>query len=423
MALCACDGLYNPSFFTIYYDSSDSINTILDDENINTIIHEYIHFIQDICTTYGLANMSNVFSGIAHFYNDEKNNITLPFDFETPQYIFETNQKLFFYYFGGNCYEKFIKYSDVKIKLYEQTPKKEELDTEDLKGLRYHVIKLSCNKYGSLYEKKYCFGAQAIMECMSNIFEKHLGETFANTYYRIPYDLPELVIKHIYPQMAQKDSYIFALCDAAMLYFNPGDIFIKALKKMKAEKFIPQSLEQIYEFVSRFYPGPIMNLFLKTKNEALKNAKNIVNVREYRFAYHWVRNTVDHFYRKRKSDIAFLAHILDYDSVTSRIMFLHLIKDEISPLIFNKNNEVCFLGNSPVDTQDSSKLFFWFYISKINKYIFNSSSRDCPYMEICTDFNNCNYLDNPLLKPMCAPYCIFQQFAKCSGLLNKRIMN
>lgn len=61
------NGSYLPSFFQIYLETDKDESHFLDKEFLPTICHEYLHFTQDICTVYGLINISNVFCNIADF--------------------------------------------------------------------------------------------------------------------------------------------------------------------------------------------------------------------------------------------------------------------------------------------------------------------------------------------------------------------
>ncbi len=55
-------GSYNPAFYYIYLDTDDSLDDLLNltEEEFTTFIHEYIHFLQDILTIYGLRNILQV---------------------------------------------------------------------------------------------------------------------------------------------------------------------------------------------------------------------------------------------------------------------------------------------------------------------------------------------------------------------------
>ncbi|UKI53764.1 MAG: hypothetical protein L6V86_01500 [Treponema sp.] len=79
--LKSCDGCYFPSFFTIHLDTDLPPEQYLKENFDSTIVHEYIHFLQDISTTYGLANLSNVLAKIPNFYNLHEKKITLPYIF------------------------------------------------------------------------------------------------------------------------------------------------------------------------------------------------------------------------------------------------------------------------------------------------------------------------------------------------------
>jgi hypothetical protein len=62
MRLKTINGRYFPSFFCIKVETNDKPEDFLNQNNLDTVIHEYLHFIQDVSTVYGLANTSNTIS-------------------------------------------------------------------------------------------------------------------------------------------------------------------------------------------------------------------------------------------------------------------------------------------------------------------------------------------------------------------------
>ena len=58
--LSKVSGFYEPSFFRLHIETDNSIENInnLNDRDFSTFLHEYIHFIQDTTTYYGLNNIN-----------------------------------------------------------------------------------------------------------------------------------------------------------------------------------------------------------------------------------------------------------------------------------------------------------------------------------------------------------------------------
>lgn len=63
------DNFYQPSFFTIYLNSSKKYSDIFGSEDERHLFHEYTHFLEDISTTFGLACFSHVLNNIKSLYH------------------------------------------------------------------------------------------------------------------------------------------------------------------------------------------------------------------------------------------------------------------------------------------------------------------------------------------------------------------
>ena len=63
------DDCYYPSFYNIYINSSKTnLSELIGSDKEPELFHEYIHFIQDITTTFGLVNTSCIMNKINHFF-------------------------------------------------------------------------------------------------------------------------------------------------------------------------------------------------------------------------------------------------------------------------------------------------------------------------------------------------------------------
>lgn len=77
-------GYYVPGFFEIFVatDKEDMSLTNFDDKELGTFFHEYIHFLQDITTFYGLNNIyaftEYLHYGVNQCYKNEDKQITVP---------------------------------------------------------------------------------------------------------------------------------------------------------------------------------------------------------------------------------------------------------------------------------------------------------------------------------------------------------
>ena len=102
------NGGYSPSFYHIEIDTEKSITDIDINELSPTVIHEYIHFFQDMFTTFGLARSSTAYNKIAYLYNYNQDCISLPINIDElfgKDHCASINEHLFRAY-EHNCDEK-----------------------------------------------------------------------------------------------------------------------------------------------------------------------------------------------------------------------------------------------------------------------------------------------------------------------------
>ena len=55
-------GYYEPSFFRLHVSTTEKLSDLdaLSIENKSVFIHEYVHFLQDLTTSFGLINLCNI---------------------------------------------------------------------------------------------------------------------------------------------------------------------------------------------------------------------------------------------------------------------------------------------------------------------------------------------------------------------------
>lgn len=92
-------GLYKPSFFQMKVDTIFSLKKLTDlsDEVLSVYLHEYVHYLQDISTTFGLMNASWVVEYMKYSAEkirknyEEKFPVPLPIVKEDYHKVYENN--------------------------------------------------------------------------------------------------------------------------------------------------------------------------------------------------------------------------------------------------------------------------------------------------------------------------------------------
>lgn len=94
------DGHYLPSFFIIQLDTNIDPLQFNKNNLTHTIVHEFVHFIQDTSTCYGLTNISATYARAFNFYNIPDKEIKLPYQFIGNVRNELINRRLFKKYFN-----------------------------------------------------------------------------------------------------------------------------------------------------------------------------------------------------------------------------------------------------------------------------------------------------------------------------------
>lgn len=422
-------GTYINSFFNFNLNTNSKITTrILKNSNeiLSTLIHEYLHYIQDVSTVYGLINIDQTFSRIMHFYHISEINIELPyFNIKTTDKIFEDNITMFECYENPSDYFTIPKYESdgikISIKIIEESVPKDFFDSGKYIGVKHYSVKY---KKGG-YNIKIPFGAQAIQECMARILENKIYLNTSTGTYNIPYDLPEIIILKKYPRLASNKDFIFAICDASLMYYNPAECFIHILNKMKEKRFSPHSVSDVYNFVYNtisFENTSLKKIYEKAISKAKESIKKVV-IPGFENARDWLHKTIDYYYDKRDKNISFLSNILSENPSNTRNNFYYLVINNMSPLFYNNSYDFQIVTNKFLPTNGKDDLMYWYYMERMYNYVFIQKNRICPYKEFCNYHNSnlCIYDNNPLRKTN--TNCLFDQYKKVFNLQSRNVIN
>jgi hypothetical protein len=399
-------GKYFPSFFSIKVDKIGTDIELFQDDSLKTVIHELLHFMQDVSTTIGYINMSHTAISMADFYNEKKKGNVIKLPYISSDRIKETNRDLFSIYIGRTKYEKIPK--EIELDIIETNEKVSD-------SISLPVFEIKITAYG--VEKTYSFCGIDIMEGMASIFEQWF---FPNTdsFYYIPYDIPTLIAQKIYKEVFQDERMVFSLCDASLLFYNSAEIFIKAIKMMKQEQFKPKNYIEIYNFVFthvRISGTTIFDQLNKDKELALAGIRNILNSSYLDFAKEWAVNTINGFGNLRKQTPHFLSNILfEEDKQKGILMFYDLFKKYGSPIIHdNSDTSILLIDiNSSYSDNEIGTMEYWIVLRNIYEGVFYTGNIICPFLTRCS--SNCCKIKTEENKQS---YCTFKYGMKLIGFM------
>lgn len=408
-------GEYFISFFTIFTDTEKKPEDFNDNEILSTIVHEYIHFIQDISTVFGMSCITRILSKISHLYNSNNDNITLPAQIDEKEIDYHLNNQIFEFTFNRSEYIT-IPICDWDIEIISDNTSEYLSDNYEFD---YYTVILK-SKLGN--QKAY-FGAHAILEGMARIIENHLFN-YKKTKYQLPYDLPLIIANSKYNIISNNPSFLAALCDASLMYYQPANVFMLSLEIMKKVQFLPMTTDDVYNFIynnieirdNNFY-----DVWEKTLNSAKETINNIINFNHYNFPRDWALKFINESYQNRKKNPSFLTSLLmDSPDIAQQKMYDYL-RNQISPIIVTRTKKFGLITSKDVKAENKEKMFYWYYLYLFYDYIFYSQSDySCPYKKLCKIMaNNCQNV--PLSKIWTNQMCKFQEFIRMFNLKDKEI--
>jgi len=238
-------GAYYPSFFRMVLDFEYKESPLeilrLDPKFQGAFVHEYIHFIQDISTHFGLNNTyvyaEYFHSSITSLYKLKKKQIKLPVKLYKNRDNVELNKKISDLCTGD--------YMTVDSTIISDIITNKNIVETPFGILDVHTYTLVSGR------NRIRFGGRAIMESMAFLIEQILVPKSggAKDY---PYHSANIVSNYIYPHFEDDRLRLIALCDVSLMMSNPAKVFITYLQYYKENGIFPTP-EDIY---NRFYSEP-----------------------------------------------------------------------------------------------------------------------------------------------------------------------
>ena len=242
-------GGYIPAFFEMQVNCSTNnfdFNRLSNNE-LSVFLHEYVPFLQDITTTYGLSNI--------YFYSEYLSSVInrlykcpKPSDFDVPFLINDNNdnvllnQQIRSVTIGDSAFAPDIQISyisDVLINDFNLLPNPNLLDIKEI---------TLCLKTESGSDELYTFGALAIMENMAYLIERLC---FPNDYTKspdYPYTTAEKVSDYYVNEFSKNSEMVLALCDMSLMTFNPGQVYVEVMQDIKNGHLNFSKPEDIYDY-------------------------------------------------------------------------------------------------------------------------------------------------------------------------------
>lgn len=417
-------GFYEPGFFHLKVNTDHELvdlNQLANDPEtapyFSTFFHEYIHFLQDITTSSGLVKTIHLIDVLKEYIyevrNDGKAEFKTPLTLSNPSNM-DANNQLQSIYRGDVKPVSYIKYShyDQEIEIVA------DKDGQVFNVTRYRVsYHLADGRPGSFY-----FGSACIKEFVAHALQSKYAPSTIHA--DIPYNVAALIVEKEFPELADDNMMITALCDASMLALHPAQMFFELIIKMNSRQFIPKDAMEIYNFMhdNFTFDAPVGKINLDELIDfqvtmAIDQLQNVLQSEIFEPNLRWVNHLLFEAYTLRKEIPDFMTRLVECEGKLSP--FFYSIFHRIgSPFFTNQQGKGGFI---PPKTLDATGIqpFQLLVFREIIKVF--SGQRQCKMYEFCRthsekDITNEKCLTSPWERGMEDELCPFGQFWKTWGL-------
>ena len=377
-------GYYIPTFFFFFFATHDDNMFIylMSDGDATVLFHEYIHFLQDITTYYGLNNLYVQSEYLHSVVNRVKGNL----QFQVPYMIRDNkdnvllNQKICRLTNGDSEESSF--YLVHSVDEWSDDLADDFISNPPISEIKNIVLNQNDNMRS--------FGAIAIMESMAYILERLCSPKSYVSSPDYPYRAAELVAQYYDANFGNNLLKVLALCDMSLQNYNPGLCFVNIMKEVKAGKLQFVTPESIYDY---FYNRRVKSVYGRVTswqdsyNKLLDQVdtclqdyiKGIDSLKSY---HEWINHLVDFSRDWRNNDRYFLLKMARKNDLKKNDCWGYAVARIGSPLMVNANNHYFKL---PYDgMQEGEAVEMYAALKEIYKLFFEGN-KPCGLLTWCND--------------------------------------
>lgn len=391
-------GAYQNGFFSIDLNVNLDFTNLHNSDNIDdlgTLFHEYIHYFQDISTTYGLFNISSILFNLAYCIKQAQTQgssvILIPFSKNEETHDLLVNIRSFTY--GSDAKWTYEEYKNIRIlSVSPYTVNQEELADDKIFDIpSLPELELELTDYdGNVKVRYFSFGALAVMESMANIIEKHLyAKAFSRKGLIPQYDLAELLFKFIYNDFCENKANLIALLETSLMHYNPGKIFYESLVFFKElyqceNEFRTRNYKFISDIVCLAFEINKIELINKAKESLFLQIDLLFSTCDfYEQVNHYLKELLAKAIKTFHQDGYSLSELGETQPDEARKELLRRMKDISAPLIISNMKDAF---SSMTETQNKANMLTMKAAFAILK-ILSGFSTECDMIGICTKRN------------------------------------
>lgn len=381
----------------------------ISEHDLTVFFHEYIHFLQDISTVWGVNNIyvygEYITGSVERILNLPTGEFRIPFHIVDENENIKLNQDTINVTLGDTGSIQCFEIKEIVENEYELLCNEETISIPE--------IQLAID--GENGEDIIVFGARAIQENMAYLMEKLCSPNSFEPSPEFPYSAAEKVCDFIIPGFSEKQLIVLALCDMSLQYTNPGKCFVSTMYEIKDGVINIECAEDVYDY---FYskeetPLDVFKEIGGLKDSAIGHLMGYMDPCNPKLSefYLWISKIFNFSQQWRRSNKYLLLELAQAGMLSKNKIFKCILNDVGTPLIktadsrylkyqkeygveymnvvsqlndlFGKASIACDIIDycNPVDCKDICVQRPW-----------ENKPRDCPFKEIWDHFKLNEYV-------------------------------
>lgn len=244
---------YESSFFHIYLKGESPItNTGTKDvskRDYASFVHEYIHYIQDITTPYGIKYSKYFTYHLILFREFIYSNTTLT----TPVKLEEAIR-------AAKDFEAELNDKNGSKNFSQGTISDIEIKPADIASAKINNSAVNIGVYDfvndRVFEEGFKFGYRCIIESMAHLVQLLINPDLQHA--EVPYKSAQLICDKLRPDLINNKKLLISICYTSLFFDNPGHSFFEIIESVKSDDSGVELFERYMQDYSRTFNGEEM---------------------------------------------------------------------------------------------------------------------------------------------------------------------
>lgn len=385
-------GSYVPTAFHLHIASEVDIRQWRkwDDTTLCTFFHEYIHFLQDIMTGYGLSNFFVNGEYLAwaanHLYTSPKGTFKTPLmppaDINNMVYVNKILSKFTEAAFSPPADNDNLNVIG-KAKI---TPQEIIVD-----GQKLDVPIIEIPSDAGVFR----FGGYHILESMAYLAEEVLYPEAHEPSPNYPYDIVFQLSKFYIPEVKDRKKLLFGLCNIALMFSHPAKALVEMFETISSA---PTLADDYHDIVLHFANAYMTKSMITGQSISMSSAiqehkqlvyrayDNIFSTIDYEPVRRWYHTIIDDATGWWSANNLLLCNLLDFGELKHNQVFETFLKRFGLPMVSNSKNKT-FVWDSPVKIKKEKLASLYAANSIIETLQFGPG--ECGLLDYCKADNVC----------------------------------